>query len=231
MKVKASKDRGVRSLGSRAPLTGEEFEAFEPIEAAALSPSSFCKRYGSSYETSSSSSLTLIVRKRYRGTSELILDIDSEGDELGDDDTEEDKSEGLGLEEEEVVPEAYAPPGAPVQIPPSLELSLGSLLVSPSSPVNLDTLPPTLVVNIDRDVRKLYTRPGVVRDMIFLHKYRFRSLKRKQERTFVTFGGLWRPMLVLDAWAGRSFTTELQEIRGRVTSLEQEKDSREQYIV
>ncbi|GKG18443.1 hypothetical protein Tco_0372741 [Tanacetum coccineum] len=61
-------------------------------EAAALSPSSFCKRYRSSYETSSSSSLTLLVRKRYRGTSELILDTDSKEDELGEEDNEEDKS-------------------------------------------------------------------------------------------------------------------------------------------
>ncbi|GKB63482.1 hypothetical protein Tco_0919668 [Tanacetum coccineum] len=60
-------------------------------EAAALSPSSFRKRYRSSYETPSpSSSLTLPVRKRYRGTPELILDTDSEGDELEEEDTEED---------------------------------------------------------------------------------------------------------------------------------------------
>ncbi|GKF89598.1 hypothetical protein Tco_0263561, partial [Tanacetum coccineum] len=56
-------------------------------EAVALSPSSFCKRYRSSYETPSpSSSPTLLVRKRYRGTSELILDTDSEGDKLGEED-------------------------------------------------------------------------------------------------------------------------------------------------
>ncbi|GJW47914.1 retrovirus-related pol polyprotein from transposon TNT 1-94 [Tanacetum coccineum] len=89
-------------------------------QAMALSDSAFRKRYRSSYETPSpSSSLTLPMRKRYRGTSELILDTDSEGDELGEEDTEEDESdedhglddesqgledEGLGLEEEEVVP-------------------------------------------------------------------------------------------------------------------------------
>ncbi|GKD57854.1 hypothetical protein Tco_1291241 [Tanacetum coccineum] len=62
-------------------------------EAVALSPSSFRKRYSSSYETPSpSSSLTLLVRKRYRGTFELILDTDSEGDKLGDEDTKEDES-------------------------------------------------------------------------------------------------------------------------------------------
>ncbi|GKA83111.1 hypothetical protein Tco_0789859, partial [Tanacetum coccineum] len=63
-------------------------------EATALSPSSFCKRYRSSYETSSpSSSPTLPVRKRYKGTSELILDTNSEGDELGEEDTKEDKED------------------------------------------------------------------------------------------------------------------------------------------
>ncbi|GKG43501.1 hypothetical protein Tco_0480185 [Tanacetum coccineum] len=75
----------------------------------ALSDSAFCKRYKSSYETpSSSSSPTLLVRKRYQSTSELILDTDSEGDELGDEDTKEDvedKSQGLddksqGLDDE-----------------------------------------------------------------------------------------------------------------------------------
>nr|GEY38593.1 hypothetical protein [Tanacetum cinerariifolium] len=70
-------------------------------EASALSLSSFCKRYRSSYETPSpSSSLTLSVRKRYNSTSELILDIDNDkGQGLED--------EGLGLEEEEVVPEGH----------------------------------------------------------------------------------------------------------------------------
>ncbi|GKC92542.1 hypothetical protein Tco_1157984, partial [Tanacetum coccineum] len=118
----------LHSLGSRVPLRGEEFEAFEPsgtridsshsssssdstaplspdhplTQAMALSDSAFCKRYRSSYEIpSSSSSLTLPVRKRYRGTSKLILDTDSEGDELGDEDTEEDvEDESQGLDDE-----------------------------------------------------------------------------------------------------------------------------------
>ncbi|GJX52689.1 hypothetical protein Tco_0281058 [Tanacetum coccineum] len=58
-------------------------------------------RYRSSYETSSSSTLTLLVQKRYRGTSELILDTDSEGDKLGEGDTKEDKNdEGHGLDDD-----------------------------------------------------------------------------------------------------------------------------------
>ncbi|GKC90689.1 hypothetical protein Tco_1151338 [Tanacetum coccineum] len=85
-------------------------------EAAALSPSSFLKRYRSSYETPSPSSfLTFPIRKRYRGTSKLILDTESE-DYSSDSDAggegSEDKGHGLEdegpgskEEEEEVAPE------------------------------------------------------------------------------------------------------------------------------
>ncbi|GKF84548.1 hypothetical protein Tco_0249446, partial [Tanacetum coccineum] len=66
----------------------------------------------------------------------------------------------------------------------------------------LDVLPPTLITDIDRDVRELYTRPRVVRDEIF--SQRFRSLKRGQERVAVTFGALWRPVLALNAWVGQT---------------------------
>nr|GFB11151.1 hypothetical protein [Tanacetum cinerariifolium] len=79
----------------------------------------------------------------------------------------------------------------------------------------------------------------------------FESLEREQERTAVTFGALWRPMLALEAWAGRVDTQmvdmsqagyndhrlvhdmlvqqaalqrELQEMRDRVTALEQKRD-------
>ncbi|GKF38124.1 hypothetical protein Tco_0118185, partial [Tanacetum coccineum] len=62
-------------------------------EAATLSISSFRKRYRSTYETSSSSSPSLLGQKRYKGTSELILDTDSEGDELGEEDTKEDEED------------------------------------------------------------------------------------------------------------------------------------------
>ncbi|GJW30944.1 hypothetical protein Tco_0047819 [Tanacetum coccineum] len=339
-------------------------------EAAALSPSSFRKRYRSSYKTSSSSSPTLPVRKRYRGTSELILDTDSKGDELGEEDTKEDESsdadesdEGQGLEdegpgmeeEEEAAPEgqqqavpivdttmseplglgygaakrcalksieeiipstyevgqssryvleqegverisAFRQPTLVTWAPPSPEWSLGSLLVSPSSPVvpspisllvatpaatisvdedhfievgvqlelhgsilhdhiqRLDALPPTLITDIDRDVRELYTRSGAVRDEIFLQRYRFRSLEREQERATVTFGALWRPVLALEAWTGHVDTRladmsraryddhrlihdmivhqaamhhNLQEMTGRVTALEQKRGCRE----
>ncbi|GJX46145.1 hypothetical protein Tco_0271335 [Tanacetum coccineum] len=69
-------------------------------KAAALSPSSFRKRYISSYETPSpSSSPTLPIWKRCRGTSELVEDIK---DESSDSDTEKEGSEdeGPGSEDE-----------------------------------------------------------------------------------------------------------------------------------
>nr|GEZ71819.1 reverse transcriptase domain-containing protein [Tanacetum cinerariifolium] len=324
-----SEEEELQSLGSRVPLMGEEFEAFEPLgirtdsshssassdsttpllldhpltyvsptptptqvlfhhrttrmtmrtqpamspgdlarvgEAMSLSDSAFCKRYRSSYETPSpSSSLTLSMWKTYKGTFELILDNDSEGDKLGEEDPEEDESldvdavlvvetaasEPLGLGHEALrrcelaigedqVPSTfkigqitslcwsrrvfafrqptlntwvdhedgrfhtdiptYVPLAAPIQTPSSPEWLLGSLPVSPSSivvpsPITslvatstatisvnedhfvkiwaqlelhdsilndntqcLDTLPPTLVADIDRDVRELYTR-------------------------------------------------------------------------
>ncbi|GJR56598.1 hypothetical protein Tco_1407119 [Tanacetum coccineum] len=97
-------------------------------------------------------------------------------------------------------------------------------------------MPPTLFVEIDRDVRELYTRSRAVRDAIFSQ----------------------RPVLALETWAGHvdtqmanmsragyddhrlvhdllvqqtSLQHELQEMRGCVTALEQEKDRGEQEMV
>nr|GEX86920.1 hypothetical protein [Tanacetum cinerariifolium] len=118
----------------------------------------------------------------------------------------------------------------------------------------LDAMPPTLFAEIDRDVRELYTRSGAVRNESFSQRYQFRSLEHEQERTAMTFKALWRPVLALEAWAGRVDTRmtdmswagyadhrlvhdmllqqttlqrELQEMRGRVTVLKQERDRRE----
>ncbi|GJX58801.1 hypothetical protein Tco_0290191 [Tanacetum coccineum] len=320
-------------------------------EAMALSDSSFCKMYRSSYKIPSTSS-TLPVRKRYRGTSELILDTHSEGGELGDEDTNEDgkdessdadderersEDEGPGLEgrgeeavpggeplgigyralrhlelgvEEDQVPitfevgqssrpmpeqqraervsafrqptltswvdsedgrvytdiQVYVPPVAPCQTPSSPEWSSGSLPILPSSPVvpsliaslvatptatisvdedqfieigaqlelyesilqdhtqRLDALPPILFVDIDRDVRELYTRSGAVRDEIFLQRYMFRSLEREQERVAVTFGALWRPVLALEAWAERRGRLEMADCVARMERRQETKE-------
>nr|GFA41516.1 hypothetical protein [Tanacetum cinerariifolium] len=118
----------------------------------------------------------------------------------------------------------------------------------------LDAMPPILFAKINKDVRELYTRSGAVKDEIFTHKYRFRSLEHEQDRTFMMFGALWRLVLALDAWAGcvdtrmtdmswaeyddhrlvqdmllqqTALQRAMQKMRDRVTVLEQEKDRRE----
>nr|GEW22067.1 reverse transcriptase domain-containing protein [Tanacetum cinerariifolium] len=75
----------------------------------------------------------------------------------------------------------YVPPTTPIQTPSSLEWSLGSLLVSQSSPIvpspialpvaipaatisRLDALPPTLFEGYDRDIRELYTRRQIAEE-------------------------------------------------------------------
>ncbi|GKB74943.1 hypothetical protein Tco_0936355 [Tanacetum coccineum] len=82
-----------------------------------------------------------------------------------------------------------------------------------------------------------------------------KSLEHEQERAIVTFGALWRPMLTLEAWARQvnaqraeiwqaryddhglihdilvqhtAMQRELQQMRDRVATLEQERSYREQ---
>nr|GEW88392.1 hypothetical protein [Tanacetum cinerariifolium] len=123
----------------------------------------------------------------------------------------------------------YPPPAPPVQTPPLPEWMSGSLPISPSpsvvpssvsspmiplivpSPIAslMATLTTTIPVDedqfieIDRDVRELYTRSGAVRGEIFSQRYRFKSLEHEQQRTVMTFEALWRPVLALEAWARR----------------------------
>ncbi|GKE32837.1 hypothetical protein Tco_1452159, partial [Tanacetum coccineum] len=89
-----------------------------------LSPSSFHKRYRSFYETPSpsaspASSLTLPIRKRYRGTSEPKLDTETEDDESEAEGavlkSEESEDEGPGSEGEEVASEEQQQQAVPVK--------------------------------------------------------------------------------------------------------------------
>ncbi|GKD33220.1 hypothetical protein Tco_1248729 [Tanacetum coccineum] len=86
-------DTDTESNPEEAPSEAEESQPLVRIvEATTLSSSSFRKRYRSSYEIPPPSlSLTHPVQKRYRGTSELILNTDSEGDEFEEEDTKEDE--------------------------------------------------------------------------------------------------------------------------------------------
>nr|GEZ72259.1 hypothetical protein [Tanacetum cinerariifolium] len=104
----------------------------------------------------------------------------------------------------------YPPPAPPVQTPPSPKWSSGSFPIS-LSPSIIPLATATIPVNedqfieIDRDVRELYTRSRAVRNEIFSQRYQFRSLEHEQERIVVTFGALWRPVLALEAWSGHQF--------------------------
>ncbi|GKB67284.1 hypothetical protein Tco_0928696 [Tanacetum coccineum] len=70
-------------------------------EVAAMSDVAFRKRFRSPYEISPSSPPTLPVRKRYRGTSELVLSTDSEANELGNEEDSLDSDSGSeGAEDE-----------------------------------------------------------------------------------------------------------------------------------
>ncbi|GJT67225.1 hypothetical protein Tco_1018705, partial [Tanacetum coccineum] len=151
----------------------------------------------------------------------------------------------------------YPPPAPPVQTPPSPEWSSGSLPISlAASAVPSPVSSPMISLTVPSSgYMGLFTRSKAVRDDIFSQRYRLRSLEHKQERIVVTFGALWRPVLALEAWAGcvdtqmadmsqagyddhrlvhdllveqAALQCELQEMRGRVTALEQERDRREQ---
>ncbi|GJS56469.1 hypothetical protein Tco_0629831 [Tanacetum coccineum] len=106
----ASEPSGTRTVSSHSPISSDSTAPLSPDHPLthvsptstptrvsfhpALSLSSFCKRYRSSYKTPSpSSSPILPVQKRYRGTSQLILDNDSDGDKLGEEDTKEDEED------------------------------------------------------------------------------------------------------------------------------------------
>ncbi|GJZ91201.1 hypothetical protein Tco_0663128 [Tanacetum coccineum] len=142
-----------------------------------LSPSSFCKRYRSSYETPSSSpslasSLTLPIRNSRPtwvdpkdGTVYIDIDFD-------------------------------APPVcAPVQTPVSPKWSFSSLPISLASftipsPVASPMTTPVVTIAVEeneflegmgQDITELYDRPKVVRGEIHSHCFRLGSLKRGYE--------------------------------------------------
>ncbi|GJV58501.1 hypothetical protein Tco_1459506 [Tanacetum coccineum] len=107
---------------------------------------------------------------------------------------------------------AYPPPTPPVQTPPSPDWTSSSLPISPSpsvvpspvsSPLTVSSPVATpAAVETEGFLTKLGAQvkmSGVVRDEIFSHRYRFRSLEYKQERVAVTFGAIWRPVLAMES--------------------------------
>nr|GEV82590.1 hypothetical protein [Tanacetum cinerariifolium] len=141
----------------------------------------------------------------------------------------------------------YPPLVPPAQTPPSPEWSSGSLPIFPSP-----SIVPSPMISLT--VPSPIASPATAEAKGFLTELEPRSLEYEQERTAVTFGALWRPVLALEARAGRVDTRitdmsrvgydyhilvhnillqlaalqrELQEMRDRVTVLEQERDHRE----
>nr|GEX69076.1 hypothetical protein [Tanacetum cinerariifolium] len=131
--------------------------------------------------------------------------------------------------------------------PPLPEWTSGSLPISPSPfvvplPVSSPMIPLTVPSPIASPMATSTATISVDKDQFI------------EERTAVTFGALWRPVLALETWAGRVDTRmtdmarawyddhrlvhdmllqqtalqrELQEMRDRVTVLEQERDRSE----
>ncbi|GJY10024.1 hypothetical protein Tco_0378209 [Tanacetum coccineum] len=145
-------------------------------------------------------------------------------------------------------------PGS-LPVPPS-SLVVPSPIASPVTPLatTISVDEDQFLEGYDRDLRELYARLREARDEFFSQRYRLRSLEREQERATVTFRALWRPVLALEAWVRRvdarmaemsqaryddhmlihdmlvqqaMMQRELQEMRGCVTTLEQEMSRRE----
>ncbi|GKB39437.1 hypothetical protein Tco_0884379 [Tanacetum coccineum] len=88
--------------------------------------------------------------------------LDDEGHGLGDEDHGLD-DEGHGLDDEDHGLDDEISPSSPV-VPSPIALPVAT----PTTTISrLDALPPTLIANIDKDVREMYTRSGAVRDEIF----------------------------------------------------------------
>ncbi|GJR66720.1 pyruvate dehydrogenase (acetyl-transferring) kinase, mitochondrial [Tanacetum coccineum] len=237
-----------------------------------LSPSSFCRRYRSSYETPSSSSLasllTLLVRKRYRGTSELVEDTETEVEESKAEGTDSEReesedespdSEGLGYRaarrralelDKETTPstfevgqssrsvqEQHRTKEAPTPRLPTRATWVDPvdgtvytdipIFIPPVRLPRLDAFPPILLEGHGWDITELFDRSMAVREEIYSQRFRLGNLERAQE---YEDHRLIYDLLLQNAAIQR----ELQEMRDRVTTLEQEKShycSGNQYAV
>ncbi|GJW01059.1 hypothetical protein Tco_1556310 [Tanacetum coccineum] len=123
---------------------------------------------------------------------------------------------------------AYPLPAPPVQTPPSLEWSSGSLPISPSpfivpspisSPMILLTVPSPLTTLATTETEGFLTELGaqveIQRGLIRDHAVRLeepstalfkRSLEHEQKRVTMNFRAIWRPVLALESWAGQTDT-------------------------
>nr|GEV07801.1 hypothetical protein [Tanacetum cinerariifolium] len=131
-------------------------------KAMNILPSSFRKRYKSSYEIPSPSSLasspTLPVRKRYRGTSELIKYTESESLESGSE-REGSEDKGHDSKEEEAAPEGQPQQAVQGLVPSTFEIGHSSRSVPEQQrvEVTLAPRPPVRATWVDPVDGILYT--------------------------------------------------------------------------
>nr|GEZ19104.1 hypothetical protein [Tanacetum cinerariifolium] len=202
-------------------------------EVAAMSDLAFRKRFWSSNESSPSlSPPDLPLRKRYRGTSELVEDDEEEEDDDEEEDKEiEERDEGLatgdegpstrveslGLGRDAAVLKAVGEPlGLGYEALRRREIALEegrmpSVLETPLSPkLSSGSLLVFLAPFIAPLPISPPTIPLTVQSPVAsparaeTERYQFRSLEHKHERVAVTFGVTWRPVLALESWAGQT---------------------------
>nr|GEW15407.1 hypothetical protein [Tanacetum cinerariifolium] len=113
----------------------------------------------------------------------------------------------------------YPPSTPPVQTPPSPEWTFGSLPISPSpsvvpSPVSSPMIPLTVPSPI---ALPMATSTATISD----HTQRLDAMPStlfaeidRDERTVVTFGALWRPVMALKAWIGHLLTARAAGDKG-----------------
>ncbi|GKE52607.1 hypothetical protein Tco_1487763, partial [Tanacetum coccineum] len=89
---------------------------------------------------------------------------------------------------------------------------------------HLDALPPTLFEGYGQDFTELFSRSKVVREEIYSHRFRLRSLERVQEETGITISTIWRTILALKTWQAVD-QREMQELKDRIAALEQRRHS------
>nr|GFB85227.1 hypothetical protein [Tanacetum cinerariifolium] len=190
------------ALVFRAPLIDEEFEASDPSNTRTTSSHSLA----SSNSTAPTARMTVraqpamspglstrVTEKTYRGTSELILDIETEDDES--------KTEGAGSRSKESRDESSdLDEEAALEGQQQAVLVVGTIADEPLGLGYRDLRRREL--GYDRDLRELYTVSREARDEFFSQHYRLRILEQEQKRATVSFRALWRPMLALEAWAG-----------------------------
>ncbi|GKB28663.1 hypothetical protein Tco_0868064 [Tanacetum coccineum] len=129
-----------------------------------------------------------------------------------------------------------------------------SFTIIPSSSITITSpvTTPAATIAVDEDK---FLEVGAQLELYGSILHDHTSLEQEQERAIVTFGALWRLVLALEAWAGHvdarraemsharyddyrlindllvqntMMQRELQELRDRVTILEQERSCREQ---